>query len=306
MGNLYILNGPAMGRNFNLRDGVNFLGRSLDNDIRIDDKTVSRNHLKIVQRSNRYFIADLKSRNGTFIYGKYISPGAEVEVKEGVPIAVGITVICLGEVCQDQMMPFLESGDITQEEDEFNRTLKLQRDRVIQKKLEFLYNVSNVLTEDLSIEEALERVLDYILDLLKRIDRGVFVLINPETEEITKTIYKSNKFDEDATTAYCRDVVSRVIKSKRPYVVSDAKTDAGEFSDTLELLKIESVMCVPLTSRSEVLGAIYVDSLERPYGFRREDLALLMNLSQRIAPVIDQARFASDILEVVDSLSNDS
>ncbi len=37
--------------------------------------------------------------------------------------------------------------------------------------------------------------------------------------------------------------------------------------DTLKVLKILSVMCVPLIYRSQILGAIYVDSLERPYAF---------------------------------------
>ncbi len=306
MSKVYVLNGPEIGESFQLREGVSFLGRSPDNEIRLTDKTVSRKHLKVVRKGDRYLITDLKSRNGTFVSGEFLSPGKEVEVREGVPIAVGITVICLGEGCTEQMVPFLESIDLTEDPDELNRTLQMHQDRIAQNKLRFLYNASKTLTEDLSIKETLEKLLAHIFDLLRRVDRGVFVLIDPDTEEVTEIIYKSSNPGDDATTVYCEEIVKRVIRSRKPFFVSDAKTDKSDFVDTLEVLKIESVLCVPLISRSQILGAIYVDSLKRPYGFRREDLALLMNLSLRIAPAIDDARFASEILEVAEALSSET
>jgi pSer/pThr/pTyr-binding forkhead associated (FHA) protein len=305
MSKLYILNGPEIGQSFKLRDGVNFVGRSLDNEIRLTDKTVSRKHLRVVRRGDKYLIRDLKSRNGTFANGGFISPGQEVEIREGVPIAIGITVICIGQGCKEQMTPFLDSIELVEETNELNRTLDMQRDRVALRELKFLYKVSNVLAENLPLKKTLEKILVHLFDLLKRIDRGVFVLVDPETEEVKEIIYKSNKPGDYASTVYCGDVVHRVISSRKPVLVSDAKTEASDFADTLELLKIESVLCVPLIFASEVLGAIYVDSLKRPYGFRREDLALLVNLSQRIAPAIEDSRFASEIMEAAGSLSGE-
>jgi pSer/pThr/pTyr-binding forkhead associated (FHA) protein len=305
MSKLYILNGPEIGQSFKLRDGFNFVGRSLDNEIRLTDKTVSRKHLRIAKRGDNYLVRDLKSRNGTFANGGFISPGKEVEIREGVPIAIGITVICIGQGCEEQMTPFLDSIELMEETNELNRTLDMQRDRAAVKKLTFLYKVSNVLAEDLPLKRTLEKILVHIFELLKRIDRGVFVLVDPETEKVEQIIYKSNKPGDYVPTVYCADVVRRVISSRKPVLVSDARSEESDFADTLDLLKIESVLCVPLIFGSDVLGAIYVDSLKRPYGFRREDLALLVNLSQRIAPAIEDARFASEILEVAEVLSAD-
>jgi pSer/pThr/pTyr-binding forkhead associated (FHA) protein len=106
---LYILNGPEIGRSLELKEGVSFLGRSPDNDIRIQDETVSRKHLKIVFKKGRYFATDLKSQNRTFYDGQYLLPGQEVEIVEGAPIAIGMTVICLGEGCREQMAPFFDT-----------------------------------------------------------------------------------------------------------------------------------------------------------------------------------------------------
>ena len=81
MAYLYVLNGPEKGRSFRLREGENYIGRSIDNDIRIEDKTLSRKHARILLRGSRFFITDLKSQNRTFFDSAYIEPGSEVELK---------------------------------------------------------------------------------------------------------------------------------------------------------------------------------------------------------------------------------
>jgi GAF domain-containing protein len=60
-----------------------------------------------------------------------------------------------------------------------------------------------------------------------------------------------------------------------------------------------------LVYRSQILGAIYVDSLERPYGFRREDLLLFMDLSQRVAIALENIRMVSELSSIADSLSSE-
>ena len=108
MAKLYVLNGPAKGRIFTLREGPSFLGRSVDNDIVIEAKTVSRKHLRVAKRANAYFITDLKGRNGTFYKSNFLPLGQEIQVQEGSPIAVGITVIGIGEGSEEEMMPVPE------------------------------------------------------------------------------------------------------------------------------------------------------------------------------------------------------
>ena len=106
--------------------------------------------------------------------------------------------------------------------------------------------------------------------------------------------------------AYCRDVIIQVVKTRRPIVVLDVETEGpSKLVDTLKVLKILSVMCVPLIYRSQILGAIYVDSLERPYGFRRDDLLLFMDLSQRVAIALENIRMVSELSSVADSLASD-
>jgi pSer/pThr/pTyr-binding forkhead associated (FHA) protein len=48
------------------------IGRKVDNDLVIDDHTVSSHHAKIVRIQSVYFVEDLKSTNGTMLNGKPI------------------------------------------------------------------------------------------------------------------------------------------------------------------------------------------------------------------------------------------
>ncbi|MEJ2724789.1 MAG: FHA domain-containing protein [Deltaproteobacteria bacterium] len=304
MARLYILNGPETGRSFELNRNSIYVGRGSDNDIQIVDRTVSRRHLRIQKRGKRYFLTDLESRNGTFFHGSYVAPGLELEVKQGVPIAIGMSVICIGEGCLEQMVPFLDSVGLLKETGEGSGIFEEHRDKTNQKKLELLYNVSDVLMKNLPERETLQKVLDNIFDLLFRIDRGAFILLDPETKEIRDVVFKSKKPTEDISAIFCRDVVNRVVEAAKPLVVSDAHTEQDEIAETLKILKIESVMCIPLISGSEIIGVIYVDSLERPYGFRREDVSLFADLGQRMALAIESARFASEVSGIADELSS--
>ena len=303
MHKLHVLNGPEMGQVFELKNAPTYVGRSEDNDIQIENKTVSRRHLKIVQRENRFFVTDLKSENGTFIDGNLITPGLEVEVEEGRHITLGMCMICLGEAPPEQTMPFLDAIGFSEDTSRQTGLFAAPRDQTNQKMLEFLSKVSRAIKENLPINETLEKILDHILDLLKRIDRVAFILVDPETEKILDVVSKSKKPTADA---FCIDVVKRVLEDRKPVAFSNVQTEEESgLVDTLRIMKIESVMCLPMFSHSQPIGLIYVDSLGKPHGFRKEDLSLFTDLSQMTALAVERARFASESIREADNFRFD-
>ena len=289
MGKLYILSGPDMGQSFELGSDPVYVGRSAFNTIKISDKAVSRRHLKILNRGHRYFIKDLESENGTFISGREISAGVDTEVDEGVPIVIGMSVICLGERCLENVRPVLDSMELSTKISEKSGVFQQHESMTTQKIMELVYKVSDLMNERLSTDEILEKILEYIFDFLRNIDRGVILLIDEKTGEISKVSSKLRDTSEDATV-YCQDVVERVIKEGRGVVVPDVEAEEeDDLVDTVKLSKIESVMCVPVMSGSQIKGAIYVDSLKEPFGFRREDLSLFTDLGRRAALAVENA-----------------
>ncbi len=294
MTNLYIVNGSDEGRSFDLKGDTIYIGRSPDNDIQIKDRFVSRKHLRIFRKGSKHFIKDLESKNGTFINGKQIPSGVEFELKEGLTIAIGMSVICLDKESSEDVVSFLESIRLSRDISKEVGVSAKDRSMTAQKNMELIHKVSNVLMRSLNINEISEKILGYIFDLLKRIDRGAIILIDKETGEISEVITKFKSHINGSDMRYSPDVVDRVIEDGKAVIVLDSSAEDGDdLSDTLKILKIGSVMCVPLIIRSKIRGVIYVDSIEKPHGFRKEDLSLFKALSSRAAIAIENASIYS-------------
>ena len=64
------------------------VGRSTDNDVVIDDPSVSRQHAQITSQNGLYYLEDLGSANGTYVNGiqssgrQTITPGSTIKVGE--------------------------------------------------------------------------------------------------------------------------------------------------------------------------------------------------------------------------------
>lgn len=295
MTKLHILNGPDRGRSFQLIDGASYLGRSIDNDIRIQDKTVSRRHVRIVKKGSHYRVMDLKSRSGTFYNGTYLASGVEHEVRKGLPIAIGMTVIRIGGGAGEEILPFLDPIELTGESGGKSGMFDVHRERTNQRKLELFYRVSATLSKKAPFYEILKEILDHIFELLSRIDRGAFILVDPDTGTITDMIAKPHEPTHESTTLYCGDVVSKVIKDRRPVVISNAQSlKEDELADTLKVLNIDSVLCLPLIRGSHIMGVMYFDSRRRLYGFSREDVLLFKDVGRRIVEAMEKAGVGSD------------
>jgi 3',5'-cyclic-nucleotide phosphodiesterase len=284
------MNGPDKGRSFEVDEEAIFVGRAPDNEIHIKDKSVSRKHLKIVKRGKKYYVTDLGSKNGTFIDGMRVTDGKEYEVREGMPIAVGKTFLSIGKAYPDDVLAVLDSIDLFKELDEEGRDEVKDRPLTAKKNMDLIYKVSNVLMQSLNMKEVMERILHYVLELLKRIDRGVIILIDQETGAPSEviSIIKANK--DGCETAYSRTIVERVIKEREPVSMLDTLEEKEiNLSESIRVSGIRSIMCVPLISRSKVMGVIYVDSVNKPHGFRKEDLDLLTALSSPAAVAIENS-----------------
>jgi putative methionine-R-sulfoxide reductase with GAF domain len=304
MSKLYVLNGLDAGKSFQLKEGSNSLGRAFENDIRLQDKTLSRQHLKIVKAAERYFLTDLQSKNGTFLDGKYLLPGTEMEVQEGVPIAIGMTVVAMGESATTLTKPFLESVGLTGEMGQESGIFRIHKDKTNQKKLETLYRVSNVFEQKLPLKEALDKVVDIIVDLLGEIDTASFILIDPDTTKIGLFSHRSRRPEQGPPMKFSPQVLYEVLKSKKAIMISNSDREEVNraIASTLKMNGISSVMCVPMISESQVVGVIYIHSRKKLYGFRPEDVALFEDIAQRAVRFVQYGQHVSELSRMIEEL----
>ncbi|RJR30342.1 MAG: FHA domain-containing protein [Desulfobacteraceae bacterium] len=285
MYSLYVVSGPDLGRSFELRGETTHIGKSIENEIQIKDRFIAQRHLTVVKRGGMYFLKDLGSDNGTFVDGNLIRSGVEVELREGVPVVIGMSVFCVGERCSDDILDIVKSLSIPTDEKRGGGPERTQhRPRAAEKNMRLLREVSRFLTQSLDLGEVLERILDSILKLLKRIDRGAIILLDPVGGGISKVVFKAREGIEG--DAYCREVVDQVI-GKGSELMIMGKDQA--LSEELKSAGIKSLMCVPLLNRGKVSGAIYVDSVIDSNGFRKDDLSFFKALSIPAAHAIHNA-----------------
>ncbi len=85
---LEVVSGPKGGGHFVLQKGKMTIGRSRENDIVLDDSSVSRRHAVLDVAENGVTIADMGSRNGTKIGGQKIQQAVSLAHKTKIKIGV--------------------------------------------------------------------------------------------------------------------------------------------------------------------------------------------------------------------------
>jgi diguanylate cyclase (GGDEF)-like protein len=292
---VFIANGPQQGRSFLLTENAVSVGRSSLNKIQLDEASVSRRHAKILRAEDRYYIEDLKSRNGTWVNGRVIESGKRVQVKEGVPVAIGNVVISLGSKCPPKRLPNQYSIDVLPRDADMPRDSLLRERRSKQRDdLRLLYSVSMALLESMELKEICEKALEAILLCLKRIDSAHMILCKTGSEKLIQIATRTRDSAKTEKLNYSRTLVRQALKEAKAIMMPDTSREAKEnLSDSMENIGVKSVIAVPLISKTETKGVLYLQSVNVPHGFRQDDLFLLTSLSAPIALAIEKAALYS-------------
>jgi len=282
-----------------------FVGRSPMSDITIHDPAVSRTHLKIRVGDDGWFVQDMWSRNGTMVRGKQIEAGLEVAVHEGDRIKLGGATLYLERPSVTQSVD--EEGTTTGEQveggaDTLNLLKAACRDRPMTyvKNMELLHVMSKALMETVSLQAIFQKIVGYMFELFKRIDRAAILRVVPATRELEELIVRTrNEAQEPESRPYSRTIVSAVLERGTSFIMPDFdEMDDEDRSDSQRFIR--SVLCVPLISRSVVRGVIYVDSLAASHSFREEDRILLDALSSQAAVAIENVTLLANLEQTVE------
>lgn len=83
---LIVVKGPQVGDVFVLHPTTNSIGRNEDNELMLDDVTVSRNHATIEKVDQAWVLRDLNSLNGTYVNRSRID---EIKLTGGEELQIG-------------------------------------------------------------------------------------------------------------------------------------------------------------------------------------------------------------------------
>jgi transcriptional regulator with GAF, ATPase, and Fis domain len=208
-------------------------------------------------------------------------------VKEGMPIVIGNILTSLGKKFSDDRMAVRHSINLSEKTGKFGESL-LYKDRRFTKRkdLETIHEISTILMTTLDINDICEKIMNSLFSLFSKIDDGAILLIDHETGKVKEILSRSRHNEENVQYNYSRTIVNRVLRDGKAVIMADtSQEDVAELSESMEMMRIKSLMCVPLISKSQTQGVVYVHSVNTLQEFQIDDLYLLTGLSSPAAGV---------------------
>jgi phosphoserine phosphatase RsbU/P len=288
------------------------IGRSSKNDVNLSfDLSLSRFHAEVTRRDSRHYIADVGSRNGTSLNGRPVLQPSELKV--GDRITLGETTI-LFSVEQEPRVAIEDAPLLNPD----SSTVTIPLEDIISSPPPFAQAAGRaappkeispesrtlaVLTRagmELISNRPLSEVLDVIMDLVFEAlpaERGFLMLLEGETRDLVSKVVRDLKKTSGGRLSLSRSIAHSVVENRQSVLTSDAQADDRfKMKESIVLQGIHSAMCVPLWNNREVIGLIYVDTINAAKTFSPEDLKLLTLLANIAAVKIENARLFEETL----------
>ena len=285
----------------------NTIGRHPDNTIQILDRIISKEHAQIQRAADgRYLLRDLRSLNGTFMRGERVAdhyltdndeftmgstrivfvdkPKAD-DVLQRVTIAPGLTESHIRGRIQANTGDFMPERQIADDKN-------LRRDY---ERLRIGHELARAVGSELDLDKLLPKILDKAFELVGA-DRGVIMLNDDKTGELSARFVKTRSGKSDPNIVLSKTVMNEVINNKAAVLSSDATMDA-RFSGAHSIIMqgIRSTMTLPLLHANELLGLMHLDSLFTSNAFTEKDLQICTGMASQAAISIQNARLATRI-----------
>ncbi len=160
-----------------------------------------------------------------------------------------------------------------------------------------LFDVHNRLASEHSVQRLLEYIMDSAI-ILTEAERG-FLLLTDGAADALEVRVARNLDQENLRQRHLkisRGIARRVVSTGEPVVTVDAMEDE-RYRDHLSVVdqRLRSIICLPLTLRSRVLGAIYLDNRFRSAAFSKDDLRLMEAFADMAAIALDNARLVESL-----------
>jgi len=275
-----------------LREGTQIVGRSSESDIQLSHSSVSRKHARVVVDGSTITVADLGSRNGTFVSGDAVS--GETVVATGAEIAfAGVTMKLIDRDASRNGSAELDASAVVSA---IMEPSDLRTPGEGRGSGSSLFRVLADAGTFLVSERPLDTIYEDVLDLVERAvacDRA-FVLVREDGgEPVIKASRVKARADGDRL-AMSSTMVNRVLDEGVALLTTDAQSDPRfEGKESVVAQGIKAAMAVPLHDNERVIGLLYADTTDPASWYNDDELRAFTSLANLIAVKITQARLAA-------------
>jgi hypothetical protein len=284
---LLIVSGPGAGRAFTLDRDQTIIGRGAECDVTLGPTAVSRRHAAIVKKDDVFVLADLGSRNGTFVGGQ--------KLEHPTALTDG-TLIHLGDV----LLMFSSRGDLMlgdAESEGFHKDLSESRDdRQLplpdesEAKLRVVRLTSRELSGTVDLRDLFDRMVDTLFVFFPQARSCLIALVEPESGTLVVEVSRF-RTGQARGPALSKTVFDIALGQHKAVLSQDASSD-GDLPTTASSVGpgIRSIMCVPLlTPDGQAEGLIQLDTTDGER-FCQDDVDVVGTVASQVAIAVRNAR----------------
>jgi phosphoserine phosphatase RsbU/P len=288
---LLVDSGPERGTVYPLRGECVTIGRGPANTIQIVDARISREHVRFQWRNNHWWVQDTKSRNGTTVNSTPILD--PVRLAPGDVLHVGnvrfvfqseFTLAEPDESSGDRSVVRLRGGlsgletSHRVEIEEANTSSFKAAPPGAAARLQSIYEVGRVIESILDLDEMLKQLMEIVVGALEP-THGVVLLTDAQRGGLVpRVIHRPAGSDEEIEIS--SSILHQALEERVGVLVSDSRRDERfSAADSVVGFLIHSALCVPLVSKGDTLGAIYLDIRDSQRRFQKNDLQWLVGVA---------------------------
>jgi len=319
---LLVIKGPEEGQIYQLKDEEVIIGRDTTCQVCFEDRTLSRQHARILVNGDNLTIEDLGSVNGVLVNGVRLSSS---ELKVDDRLTLGNVELLLRPATDhtpqvERLSQPLPPGDettllhqpdaqqILQPSDSepasvMNITQTLSSSMLMDLlgrshlSLGAMYRVTRLASSIFDLDVLLNKILDETFATV-RAERGFVLLIDPNTDQLElKSSRWQNKEGLDHKVSISQNIISHVLEKRESVLIADAMADSKfGLAESVMLHNIRSAMCSPLRGRTRIVGIIHVDTTGVG-AFSHEDLMLLDAIGNAAGIAVENAQLYKDKIQ---------
>jgi Nif-specific regulatory protein len=273
-----------------MNEGPVLIGRQTGVNLRIRNAAVSRRHAVIEREGDKYVIADLDSRNGTFVNNMQVK---RCELHHGDRVQIG----------ESQFFFLLEEGEEPAQTSEIRfdesqmlggpavRMTYSDAIYVMARDLSALLKISTTINAIRGVDELQRALLELLFEVVPA-RRGAILLMSEEgsAEEFSSNLGMDRVTGTKTAVNVSRTVLRRVLSDGAAILINETKSGETLKIESLVAARARSVLCVPLMMMEKKLGAVYLYSDEPGTHFNENHLQLATAIAAIAAVAVENAR----------------
>ena len=154
-----------------------------------------------------------------------------------------------------------------------------------------ILDVTRHLAEQRMVEPLVKYISTTIFEVVPA-ERTIIVLFDADDAlQIAAAVDHHGALIANPETQISHSILDQVRASQSPVLINDALADENlRMSRSVRSLKLRSVICIPLVSHGQTIGAIYLENRQASNQFREEHLIPLILLATQVEIAIENAR----------------